>query len=466
MSERLQRQTTHTLLREMRWFVNLRWAAGATVLLVAIVNASLLRWFSPSPVMPVVGTCILVYNIVLWWLIGRLYRRPTVLVSLAWIQILLDLLCLTVLTMDTGNWQSPLLGFYVFHMVFASLLLRPSVSFGAAVAALGMFVAALVAIDALPQSQMGRLVLAGWAVTIVLTVYLANHIVSGIRAYQARLIDRNKRIREMARQLRQHQDSLVQQEKLAAMGQMAAGMSHEIANPLANIDSVLQLAQRDPARLNAEKLGMLQGQVRRIQETIRRMRDFSHPTDSQWAEMRINTAVEDALAMVRFDRRTRTVDMRFEPAPGSCMVRVQPHALQQIIVNILSNALDAATQVDAPQVRLSAGCTRERCSIHVIDNGPGIKPEHMDRVFEPFFTTKPVGKGTGLGLAISYGLARQQHASLEIAREPGGGTRVSIHMQKVRGTEHGCAGMPDDQAHEVTSRFSEAGESNSADSQS
>src|SRR5690606_33783144 len=135
------------------------------------------------------------------------------------------------------------------------------------------------------------------------------------------------------------------------VGQMAAGVAHEIANPLASMDSVLQLMQRHERYVTPEKVQLLGEQVKRIKAILRLLGNFAHPTDYHWEEQPLNAVMESALQMVRFDHRLRTVRLEVEPAPPTCSLRVQPHAVQQALTNLLMNALDALAETPEATLR-------------------------------------------------------------------------------------------------------------------
>jgi two-component system sensor kinase FixL len=228
-------------------------------------------------------------------------------------------------------------------------------------------------------------------------------------------------------ELRRHQDALVQHEKMAAMGQMAAGVAHEIANPLAGMDSLIQLVDRHPQRFGPDTAATLRQQIARIDRLVRQMKDFAHPAETIWETSPLNQVVEGALDLVRLDPRSRGVEVIRELSPQVGPLRVMPHALQQVIVNLVLNALDAVEGAERPRIEVA---TRRRvdesCVIEVTDNGRGIAPEHLGRIFEPFFTTKPVGAGTGLGLSISYSIVERHRGRLEVRSTPGLGSTFSV----------------------------------------
>jgi C4-dicarboxylate-specific signal transduction histidine kinase len=269
---------------------------------------------------------------------------------------------------------------------------------------------------------------------LLLVVFLTNRITRSMRAQHRRLQKQNRQVREMSRQVRRQHRAMIQHEKMVALGQMAAGVTHEIANPLASMDSVLQLAQRKPDKLRPDFIATLREQVSRINQIILQMKTFAHPTDTQLQLTPLNEIVEQALEMVRFDKRIRNVSIKRHLSPDVGLVRVMPQATQQVLVNLMINSLDAMADAAYPTLTLSTERVDGDCVITVTDNGQGIRPEHMSRLFEPFFTTKPVAKGTGLGLSISYSLVRKQGGQITAVSETGKGTTFAIRLPASQGS--------------------------------
>jgi two-component system sensor kinase FixL len=540
------------LMAELRWFVRLRWFAGLAVLAATLGNALGQGWSTGTHArFVIVGASILGYNLVFWLAIRRWPDRggrvpETV---LAWGQIAADLAALTLLTIWTGALASPLLFAFVLHMVLASLLLAPMAAYTAATMAMAMLFGGLWAADRWPVSRGEALMAMGWMLSLLLTVFLANHISFGLRVRQTELRQQSRRTRgiletapdgiitideegviqsvnpaaerlfgydasemvgqsigllmpephrsehkryladyyrtgrakvigivreaagrrkdgtlfpidlsvgevplgtqrlftgivrditerkraeaelkELNDELLRQQQALIQHEKMAAMGQMAAGLAHEIANPLASMDSVLQLITRHPDRLGPETADVLREQISRINTLVGQMKNFAHPVESAWETVAINEVVEGALEMIGFDQRMREVRITRELASDAGRAEIMPHAIQQVIINLVLNALDAVAEVPEPRITVASARADSGCVVKVTDNGKGISPENVDRVFEPFFTTKPVGRGTGLGLSISYSLVEHNHGRLEVESRPGRGTTFSIHL--------------------------------------
>ena len=423
-----QASEDESLLGQLGWFVRLRWLAG-----VAVVAGAVLAWTwfpvaaPAAPRLAIVGAVILAYNLLLWRLLrgaARMPKRRKRVMTLIWVQLLLDLACLTALVVWTGGLRSPLAGFYVFHMVFASLLLSQRKAFAIASGALLIMMLGLWLAGQWPADEpRERWILIGLCVTLLLTVYLANHITEGLRR-------QNRQIRAMTAELRRTQQAMIQHEKMVALGQMAAGVAHEVANPLASMDSLLQLMLRKPERVNEESLATLRSQIERINQIVRQMKTFAHPAvESECRVQPLNATVDQAIEIVQMDPRWRRVQLERRFAPDAGQLALAPQALQQVLVNLIINSLDATAEVPQPRIVIqTARREDEWCVVEVTDNGHGIPQQHLDRLFEPFFTTKPVGQGTGLGLSISYSLVQRHGGSISVRSQVGQGTTFTVRL--------------------------------------
>ncbi|MCY2930690.1 MAG: ATP-binding protein [Planctomycetota bacterium] len=421
------------LLAQLRWFARLRWGAGLAVIVGALLEHFWLQWYGGAwSGILAVGAAILAYNLVLNALL-RVQSARTVrlgrLVALAWAQILLDLACLTGLTLWTGGTHSPLLGFYVFHMVITSLLLPNRMAYISAAAAAAMLAGGLALAGQWPPEPKGPALLVGWALTLLVSVFLTSHIAQNVRRHRGRLLRQNRRIRAMARQLHTQQQALIQHEKMVAMGQMAAGIAHEVANPLAAMDSMLQLMVHKPERAVPENLAKVRDHIRRITEIVRQLTHFAHPAQTRSEPTSIREIVDHALQMVRLDRRAAhvNVSVEYDESIVQAPVSAPAHALHQALVNMCLNALDAMADQDDPHLDIRASRSGGECLVRVADNGHGIPPEQLPRLFEPFFTTKPPGKGTGLGLAVSDRLIHDHGGRIDV-ESPGRGAVFTIHL--------------------------------------
>ncbi len=532
------------LLSELRWFISQRWLAGIVVVLASGLNLFWTHWVANEIWILSVGIFILFYNVICWLILRFLPDWLDLLHAqrmFAWAQITLDLACLTALAGLSNDLYSPVLGLFMLHMIFASLLLQsprnmPFVAWGLAVLMMGC---SLWFRGQWPESVSESLIGVGWMTTLFLTIYFTTHITRNLqdnrnrthavlnaaadgvltvshigrvelanpasllmfgcssaqmigeqverflplinlegkvasnnicesvptkpldshagfgvrrdgkefpievsissmnegskKTFIAVVRDVSERQRNEAQltklnqELESHHERLVQHEKMVSVGRMAAGVAHEIANPLANIDGLIQLVERNPSRLQRETPAQLREQVARITQIVRQLKEFAHPVESDLQSVSVDDLVQSAIDMIRFDRRHRQVAVEKKLVSPCCNILVHPLAIQQVLVNLIVNALDSTTNEGTHQVVITSECLEESsCAISIQDNGTGIPEEQLDQIFEPFYTTKPLGQGTGLGLSISYNLVQHNGGHIEVKSKVGMGTTISV----------------------------------------
>jgi signal transduction histidine kinase len=225
---------------------------------------------------------------------------------------------------------------------------------------------------------------------------------------------------------------LAQREKMVAIGQMATGIAHEIGNPLASLSSIVQYIARKikvPAQL--EQLDLMQKQIERISLILRRMLSLSRPATSEYKWVDVNSLIENTLALVRFDKRATSVEIDNVVNSELPMVWLNPLHYEQVMLNIVINALDAmaAKETDSlKQLKVTRSFVDDMIEVRISDTGIGMDQGICQRAFESFFTTKEIGKGTGLGLYISYNLIAEVDGTIELESEPGKGTTVIIKV--------------------------------------
>ncbi len=226
--------------------------------------------------------------------------------------------------------------------------------------------------------------------------------------------------REVARRL-------FQAEKMAALGQLAGGVAHEINNPLGGILAFAQIMSQDqrPAQ-DLENLRLIKDAALRAKRIVESLLKFSRmPQEHERGEVDLANVVEDALFLLGSQLKDARVAVERRLAP----VRVTGNAnqLQQVVVNLVVNALQAVG--GAGRVTVETGAAPGgRVRLAVGDTGPGVPPELAERIFEPFFTTKPEGQGTGLGLSICYRIAEEHGGSIHLDRPPEGGARFVLDL--------------------------------------
>jgi len=304
-------------------------------------------------------------------------------------------------------------------------------AYAGAALTIGVTLCTLALSGQIPARGDDRLVLLGWAGTLLCTVFVASHIARSMRRQRRRLVRQTRELLTMQGALRRQQRSMAQHEKMVALGQMAAGVAHEIANPLASIDSLLQLMLRKPERLKPQSIETLREQTDRIARIVRELTTFARPAnaDTQLQSLPIKEVVTEALSMLAFDPRLKAIRLQQSFADDTGVIPMLPDAIQQVLVNLLRNALDATERTPEPTLSIRTARNDDGwITIEIADNGPGITPKNLKRLFEPFFTTKPVGKGTGLGLSISYSLIARHGGSISAASKPGEGATFRIKL--------------------------------------
>ncbi len=254
-----------------------------------------------------------------------------------------------------------------------------------------------------------------------------------------RLQDRNAELAASLAALEAARDDLVRSERLATVGRLAAGVAHEVGNPLASVIGYLEYLQDDRGaapEVQADLLDRMAAELDRIRGTIRQLLDFSRVSAAEPAVVNLREVVSSAVELVRYQRKLKDVSIEVEgEAP---LVRAVAESVRQVVVNLLLNAADALEGKGRVLVRFddAGGLAR----VTVADDGPGIVPEHVERLFEPFFTTKGHGEGTGLGLAICARLVDEAGGRLWLEEEGGPGATFVFTLPGVAVGRSGRSG--------------------------
>jgi len=233
--------------------------------------------------------------------------------------------------------------------------------------------------------------------------------------------------------LRATQETLIHAEKMAALGRMSAAIVHEISQPLSAMEATLVTAAmlaETPAPEAVKRIETARNLIRRMQRTTRRLKGFSRKESGQLEVIDLQPVIESALELVQPRARAVGVSPVLQPLAAPCRLRVGRVRLEQVLVNLLLNALDAV-EGRGGQVRVEVSQTPAHVCIAVRDDGPGIAPDDLARVAEPFFTTKASGEGLGLGLAISQEILSEFGGSLHIAVPEGGGVVATACLPRI-----------------------------------
>lgn len=243
--------------------------------------------------------------------------------------------------------------------------------------------------------------------------------------------------RDVSRQVRL-ESQLIQAEKLSAVGQLVAGVAHELNNPLTTIKGYAQLLQgeRLPPAVVAD-LKRVEEAADRCRRIVGDLLTFARRYEPECTETDINEILQRTVALRSYELRVHNIEVEWDLDPALPTILADPHRLQQVVLNLVLNAEQAILSVHegghlAIRSRLLPGghCIR----FEVSDDGPGIRREHLDRLFDPFFTTKAVGVGTGLGLSISYGIVKEHRGRIWAESQFGAGATFVVELP-VSGTE-------------------------------
>jgi two-component system NtrC family sensor kinase len=231
--------------------------------------------------------------------------------------------------------------------------------------------------------------------------------------------------------LKRLEEQLIQAEKLAAMGQMLAGVAHELNNPLTAILGVTELLRERAGTDESVKrqLDLTHRQARRAARIVQNLLEFSRPASPQKKLLDINNIVERTLQLHEHSLRRNNIEVDFRPNSGLPGVIGDANQLIQVLLNLVTNAEQAIREVrDAGRLQIRFTCIGDRLSITVQDDGVGIRPEALPRIFDPFYTTKRPGGGTGLGLSICMSIIREHGGNIEVETLPAGGSAFTVSL--------------------------------------
>ena len=270
--------------------------------------------------------------------------------------------------------------------------------------------------------------------------------------------EQNKLIKKLA----DADSQLLQSEKLASIGQLAAGVAHEINNPIGFVNSNLGtlngyvgellalidayqaaepllcaspqkealLAQRGRADLDylrrdiVDLIAESSEGTARVRKIVQDLRDFSRTGESAWERADLHAGLDSTLNLLSSELRFKADIVRdYGELP---LVECIPSQINQVFMNLLANAAQAIAGHGT--VTLRSGCSGDQVWVSISDTGVGISPDHLARIFDPFFTTKPVGKGTGLGLSVSYGIIEKHGGQLSVVSQPGHGATFTVRL--------------------------------------
>jgi C4-dicarboxylate-specific signal transduction histidine kinase len=260
------------------------------------------------------------------------------------------------------------------------------------------------------------------------------------------LQDTTAEMQRREKELREKQEQLVQAGKLATLGELTTGVAHELNNPLNNIglfvgnaEDLIKLGATDKEQIIRELQRAMQ-QVRKATDIISHLRTFGRAAPVSRELVSLRHVIERALSLMREQLRLRDIEVTIELGPPEPMVLGNSIQLEQVFINLLTNARDAVADSPRKAIRISGSVGHEAVEIIFSDTGHGIPPEFERRIFDPFFTTKEVGKGTGLGLSITYGIIKDHGGTISVLSRADEGATFLIRLPRALGDrQEGCA---------------------------
>jgi C4-dicarboxylate-specific signal transduction histidine kinase len=248
------------------------------------------------------------------------------------------------------------------------------------------------------------------------------------------LRDTTVEIERREQELRDKQEQLVQAGKLATLGELTTGVAHELNNPLNNIGlfvgnavDLVELGASDKERIVHEMDRALQ-QVRKATEIISHLRTFGRAAPFSRDPVSLSQVVTQALSLVQEQLRLRAIRVTVDLGPEEPVVLGNPVQLEQVFINLLTNARDALAESERKEIHITGSFVEDTVEIRFADTGPGIPPALEGRIFDPFFTTKEVGQGTGLGLSITYGIIKELGGTISVVSSPGEGATFLLRL--------------------------------------
>ncbi|HEX7118708.1 MAG TPA: ATP-binding protein [Longimicrobiales bacterium] len=301
-----------------------------------------------------------------------------------------------------------------------------------------------------------------------------NRMAERLIAHREQLAENVRSLQETNVQLTEARDELIQVEKMASVGRLAAGIAHEVGNPLSAVIGYLGILERGADPEARELVGAATREAQRIDRIVRGLLDYARPREARVHPIEVNEVTARAVELLSTQGRFQHIEVGCELAASPPQIEADPYQLEQVVVNLLLNAADALDGVEAPAIIVRTGhrhlapvrpsSTRRKddppdvdyshrrrfhqrpriprdnpfpaggevVEISVQDNGPGIPAKLLDQIFEPFVTTKAPGQGTGLGLAVSARLIDAMGGTIRAENVDGGGARFTIILPAAR----------------------------------
>ncbi len=272
-----------------------------------------------------------------------------------------------------------------------------------------------------------------WVLGILLALAAGGLAAAG--AYWAASVNRRIKSQGVAldqtrEQLESATNMLLQAEKMTALGELVAGVAHEINNPLSSIMGYSQLLMgKDLAPDVMKRITIVHSEAERMARIVRNLLTFARKRSPERKPMGLNGVIEETLELKAYQFRSSKIEVKTDLAPGLPPALLDSQQIQQVFLNLFNNAEQAMTEGGkGGRLRLTTRAAGDTIEARVSDDGPGIPDEIRHRIFEPFFTTKQVGKGTGLGLSSCYGIMQEHGGMIRVESRHGGGATFVVEF--------------------------------------
>ena len=231
------------------------------------------------------------------------------------------------------------------------------------------------------------------------------------------------------------------QDKMSSLGRVAAGIAHEIRNPLSGINIYLNTLEKIYDRAESldkvkQILGQMQSASGKIESVIKRVMDFSRPSEPQLVSIDINTPIREAIGLSSVSLRKRGIKIETSLAEDLPSCRADPQLIEQLVLNLITNAAEAMKTIDGDKkIEVNSSIENNHIIVSISDSGPGVPSNMRDKIFDPFFSTK--NDSTGIGLSIAQRIVTDHGGSLTVSQSKWGGAEFTIAIQIAKGADRG-----------------------------
>lgn len=273
----------------------------------------------------------------------------------------------------------------------------------------------------------------GFTQDITLHKQMENELIDAKKEIEKWNMELGARVTEKTDELKKSQNLLIQSEKLSAMGKMAGGLAHELNSPLAGLVPMLELHRNrapEGSREREETELMLKTALH-MAKIVKDFGIFSRQSESKFRTLSVNEVIEDTLSFSAIRLKHKGIKVKKELSSRLPLIHGDKTELQQVVLNMITNALDAMNEGGSYLITTDASEDNSRVKVVFTDDGAGIAQKNLNKIFDPFFTTKKEGEGTGLGLSVSYGIIKNHSGEITVKSKPGKGTSFSVHLPAV-----------------------------------